>query len=100
MANARSLPRNKGGEGTATAGEPQVFERKMAAPEMAQFQIKFSDYRSVNGVQLPYRWTQTVGGKDDEVIDVTGYEINPANISEKFQNQKVFVRTAKPAIQN
>lgn len=87
--------RTKGGEATATAGgETKVFERR--APEMAQYQIKFSDFRNVNGVQLPYRWTQTVGGKDDEVIDISGYEVNPANIADKFKDQKVFIRTRKP----
>lgn len=77
------------------AGETKVFHRT-DAPEKAQFQVKFSDYRSVNGVQLPFRWTQTVGGRDDETIDITGYEVNPVNIAEKFSNQHVFVRTKKP----
>ena len=76
-------------------GGIKVFTRKTAEPEMAEFQVKFSDYRSVNGIQLPFKWTQTVGGKNDEITDVTSYEINPANIADKFQNQKVFVRTKK-----
>jgi hypothetical protein len=37
-----------------------------------------------------------MGGKDDEVLDITGYDINPANIADKFQQEKVFVRTKKP----
>jgi hypothetical protein len=79
-------------------GDVKVFRDKMPAPEMAEFQIRFSDYRSVGGVQLPHRWTQTVGGKEDETIDITGYELNPANIADKFKEgqHKVFVRTAKP----
>lgn len=76
-------------------GETKVFTRRMEKPEMAEIQVKFSDFRNVNGVLLPYRWTQTVGGKADETLDVTNYEINPANIADKFQNMppKVFVRT-------
>lgn len=66
-------------------------------PETAEFMVKFSDYRSVGGVQFPYKWVQTVGGSPDETFDVTSYEVNPANIMEKFQNQKMMVRTAKPA---
>lgn len=66
-------------------------------PETAEFNVKFSEYRSVNGVQLPFKWTQTVGGTADETFDVTSYDINPANIADKFQHQKVMVRTAKPA---
>ncbi len=81
-----------------TDSDVRVFERKMDKPEMAEFQIRFSDYRSVNGVLLPHRWTQTVGGGADETIDVMSYEINPANIAEKFKNSapKVMIRTAKP----
>jgi hypothetical protein len=88
--------RSKEGEAKASGGEPMVFTRKIGAPETAQFAVKFSDYRSVNGVQLPYRWTQTIGGKDDEVLEITSYDLNPANIAEKFQNEKVFLRTKKP----
>lgn len=80
----------------ADKGEPMTFTRKVGAPETAQYQVKFSDFRSVGGVQLPYRWAQTVGGNDDEIVDVTSYDINPANIASKFQEQKVFVRTKKP----
>lgn len=64
--------------------KPNFIVRTKEAPEMAEFQIKFSDYRNVSGVQMPYRWTQTIGGAEDETIDVTNYEINPANIAEKF----------------
>jgi len=72
---------------TEDAGDVKTFNRKIEAPEMAEFQVKFSDYRNVNGLQLPFRWTQTVGGNADETIDVSSYDINPANIAEKFNNQ-------------
>ena len=79
-------------------GVTKVFSRtKLPAPEMAEFQIKFSDFRSVAGLQLPFKWTQTIGGKDDEVLDITSYEVNPANIAEKFKEPatKVFLKTQK-----
>ncbi len=80
-----------------TNGEIKVFTRQLAQPEMAEFQVKFSDFRSVNGLQLPHKWTQTIGGKDDEVLDITSYKVNPANIAEKFKEMptKIFVRTKK-----
>lgn len=80
-----------------TESDTKVFERKMDKPEMTEFQIRFSDYRAVNGVLLPHRWTQTVAGIADETVDVTSYEINPANIAEKFQNlpPKVLMRTER-----
>ena len=75
----------------------QTFTRKIEAPEMAEYQIKFSDYRSVNGLQLPFKWTQTVGGRADETIEISSYEINPANIADKFNElpQKIMIRTKK-----
>ena len=72
-----------------------MFNHQVEAPEMAEFNVRFSDFRGVDGVQLPFKWTTTVGGQPSEVFDVTGYEINPANIAERFQNQKVMVRTKK-----
>lgn len=89
-------------EGKATANEDvkilrENLRERMPAPEMAEFQVRFSDYRSVGGVQLPYRWTQTIGGKDDETIEMTSYELNPSNIADKFKESpdRVFVRTLK-----
>jgi hypothetical protein len=79
--------------------EDHIFVRREAgeAPEKAEFQIKFSDYRTVGGVQFPYRWTQTVGGQTDQTIDIMNYEINPTGIAEKFKNDghKVRFRTQK-----
>jgi hypothetical protein len=79
----------------AEGGKETVFFRQRMEPETAEFQVRFSDYRSVNGVQLPYRWVQTVGGADDETFDVTTYEINTANIAEKFVEPKGMIRMRK-----
>ena len=67
----------------------------MSGGETAEFQIKYSDFRAVGGVQLPYKWTQTVGDQPSETVDVTSYEINPANIGDKFKDQKIIVRQQK-----
>jgi hypothetical protein len=84
--------RHKAPEG----GEPKetvTFNRKVESPaESAEFSVKFADYRSVNGVQLPFKWSQTIGGVTDEVFDVTAFEINPANIADRFNNDKVRVK--------
>ena len=113
LAKASSLPVMMGYEGVS---EPQVFTFRTTSPQsgdekqnmvftrkiegqgmkMAEFNVKVSDYRTVNGVQLPYKWTQTAGGEPDETFDVTSYEINPANIAEKVKNQNVMVRRTKP----
>ena len=75
-----------------------VFDRSLAPPagDNAEVQVTFSDYRSVSGVQLPYRWSQTVNGAQGETFEVVNYEINPANIGDFFKNEKVFLRTSKP----
>lgn len=90
--------KKEGGAPEPEAKDKMVFMRKVDGPpaETAEFQVKFSDYRTVSGVQLPYKWTQTVGGTADEIFDVTSYEVNPANIAEKFQHNKVMLRTANP----
>lgn len=89
--------RSKDPAGAPAEKDVVTFARKVEgpAPELVEYNVRFSDYRGVNGVQLPFKWTTTVGGQPSEVLDVTGYEINPANIAEKFQDQKVFVRTKK-----
>lgn len=92
--------RTKSPEGGETK-DNMVFTRKVEAPPMetAEYNVKFSDYRSVNGLQLPFRWTQTVGGAADETFNVAAYDINPANIADKFNNENVKVKI-KQADQN
>lgn len=57
-----------------------------------EHQIKFSDYRSVGGLLLPFAWTETVDGRQSQNVNVTNYEINPANIADKFQKPKVIFK--------
>lgn len=71
-----------------------TFTKKMSTESVEQI-VKFTDYRSTGGVRLPYKWTTSVNGTVKDVFDVTTYDINPANIVEKFADQKIFVRTKK-----
>jgi len=80
-----------------TEAPKMVMER--AEAQMGEFQVKFSEYRTINGLQLPHKWTQTIDGKADETIEVSSYEFNPANIDEKFKaqpQQTIMFRTEKP----
>jgi hypothetical protein len=100
MVSYQDIPRvirfkTKAPEGADVSKDVVMFNHKIDAPQSTEFQIRFSDYRGAGGVQLPYKWTTTSGGATTEVFDVSGYEINPANIADKFQNQKVMVRTTK-----
>ncbi|CAN5611819.1 hypothetical protein BH20ACI4_BH20ACI4_34810 [soil metagenome] len=82
--------------GDAANKDVKVFVKKIDSSELIEHQVRFSDFRSVGSLLLPHKWTTTVGGNAGETVDITSYEINPANIAEKFQNQKVFIRTQKP----
>ncbi len=85
--------RKEGSEGAAGKPDVVTFNRKAAGPDDGvETFVRFSDYRSTNGVQLPFKWTTSIGGKVTEVLDVTSYDVNPANISGRFDVQKVKVR--------
>lgn len=93
----------KADDGSAPKATKDVvtFERKADGAWTnagAEHVVRFADYRSVNGLLLPYRWTTSVAGKQSDVFEVASYDLNPANISEKFKGEghKVMVRTAKP----
>ena len=90
--------RTKAPEGSGESKDVVIFRRTLEgapAAESAEVQVRFADYRATGGLQLPYKWTTTSGGALTEVFDVTAYDVNPANIADKFQNQKVFVRKMK-----
>ena len=76
----------------------KVFVRETEAPTLAEINVKFSDYRSVGGLQLPFTWTQTANGKTSETVSIERYEVNPANILDKFSKtpQKIMMRTKNP----
>ncbi|MBK9155798.1 MAG: hypothetical protein IPM25_16590 [Chloracidobacterium sp.] len=73
-----------------------TFTKKVHAMEPVETTVRLTEYRSAGTVLLPYKWTSSSEGSVKEVFEVTSYDINPANIAERFANQKVFVRTAKP----
>lgn len=77
-------------------GKTYTFTKKIDADmESVDNLVKFSEYRTAGGIQLPYKWTTSTGGTVREVFDVTSFDINPANIADRFADQKVFVRTKK-----
>lgn len=74
------------------ANNPTVLDGKAANVEMPEIQIKFSDFRTVGGVQLPFTWTHTIGGKASQTVAITNYELNPANIADKFKTRRVMIK--------
>ena len=88
---------DKSAERAAPKEDVKVFVRNMkdAKTELVEHQVKFADFRYVGGIQLPHRWTKTVGGNPGETIEISNYEINPVNIADKFKDPKVFIRKSK-----
>jgi len=80
---------------SAEPSENVMFVRHADGPGTgAEFTVKYSDYRSVNGLQLPFHWS-TSGGDMNEEFTVTTYEFNPADIQSGFEKQKIGVRVKK-----
>jgi hypothetical protein len=53
--------------------------------QQSEIQIRYSDYRIVNGVMLPHRITKTADGKTSEEWEITKFKINPTELRpEKF----------------
>ena len=60
--------------------------------EEAEFQLRFSDYRSVNGLMLPHRIVETINGRESESITINSFQINAPNLAEKFTNDRMIMR--------
>lgn len=59
--------------------DPEELKRLMAEqPQRATFELRFEDFRAVDGVQLPHRITQSIDGKPTEEWTVDRYQVNPA----------------------
>ena len=92
QAKVMTFTRNTDG---TTDPQGNVMFKRTGGPESVDYLVKFSDYRTVNGVQLPFKWTTTAAGSVDETFEVTTYDLNPANISDTFKDDKVMVRSRK-----
>ncbi|MEP6924618.1 MAG: hypothetical protein ABI954_09140 [Pyrinomonadaceae bacterium] len=55
--------------------------------EEVEIQIRFSDFRQEGGLMLPHKLTQYVNGQLDETTTIESYEINAANLSERFKDE-------------
>jgi hypothetical protein len=50
-------------------------------------QVRFSDYRRVDGILLPHHLTRTVNGTVEEELDIAKFKINPAMKPGQFQKK-------------
>ena len=83
-------------KGKATANGDKKFDVFVAAPTEADIQVKFSDYRTVNGIKLPHQLTEVVNGTVDNTMTVDSYEINVPNMADRFKRDNVRIKIRKP----
>lgn len=58
-----------------------------SASDDLDVQIRFSDYRSVDGILLPYRFTKTVNGTVNEELSILKFRINPVFKPGQFEKK-------------
>jgi hypothetical protein len=80
---------NQAGGGSREEIEKKIKEAEaaMAAAPEVEFQINFSDYRQIDGLQLPHRLTQSVEGQVNEEWEIKKFKLNPAIKPEKFEKK-------------
>ena len=84
----RMMLRRAGGAPGGNAGpppDPEEMRRRMAEPpKMVTFEVRFSDFKDVNGVTLPHQMSQSVEGKPTEEWTVSQFKVNPNLKPESF----------------
>src|SRR5215213_11346186 len=71
--------------GNAAPPDPEEMRRRMAEPpKMVTFEVRFSDFKNVNGVMLPHQMAQSVEGKPTEEWTVSQFKVNPNLKPESF----------------
>jgi hypothetical protein len=65
--------------------DPEEVRRRMAEPpQEVTYELRFSDYKAVDGVTLPHQMTQSVDGKATEEWTIGTFKVNPALKPETF----------------
>jgi len=71
--------------GDAPQGERKVIVA-VGAPEDAEVQVRFSNFRTVGGLLLPFTLTHLINGTVDTIWNVENYEINSSTINERLRD--------------
>lgn len=70
------------GPGGARANPDQVEREAEQAgstpPPQATFEMRFAEYRQVDGIRLPHEITRSINGEPNEEWTVTSYKVNPS----------------------
>ncbi|MCB1024174.1 MAG: hypothetical protein KDB79_07285 [Acidobacteria bacterium] len=90
----------KGENGDLSKEKMIELKKEMSGAKKVEHQIKFSDFRKVGSLNLPHRWVESAGGEAVQATVVRSFTINPADISSKFKQEKVIVKTMKKKDEN
>jgi hypothetical protein len=85
------MQRRNGAAEATPSGPPSAEEmrRRMAEPPQdVTFEIRVADYKSVDGVMLPHRLTQSVDGKPMEEWTIDRFKVNPKFKPDTFEKKK------------
>lgn len=73
-----------GGPAAGAAPSDQMQRRLAEPPQQVTFEVRYEDYRNVDGVMLPHLITQSVNGKPTEEWIIDRYRVNPNLKPESF----------------
>ncbi len=82
-------------------GDSTNFVKGDEKSETSQCQMRFADYRGVDGLQLPHRWTISRNGEIEETVSIDSYKINSPDVEERIKSMpedkgvKVLIRKSK-----
>jgi hypothetical protein len=62
-------------------------EAEAAKQPEVEFQIRYSDYREVDGVSFPHRVSRAIDGEVNEELEITKYKIDPSFKPDKFDKK-------------
>lgn len=72
---------------TRKAQAENEAEEKEPELQYNEIELRYSNYRDVDGIQLPFRSTESQNGKVTEEWEMVDYKINPPLEPQKFQNK-------------
>ena len=68
--------------------DPEEMKRRMAEPpQQVTFEVRFSDYKRVNGVLLPHLVVQSTDGRPEEEWTISRVKVNPSFKADAFRKK-------------
>jgi hypothetical protein len=84
-----SVPRMMTRQAGGPPPDPEEIRRRMQEPpQQATFEMRFAEYKSVNGVMLPHLVTQSTQGRPTEEWTISRIRVNPSFKPDTFTKKK------------